>query len=110
MATPDRRKPLIFYMPNLRSIKPAGANDPVKGHARSKPERIADESETSPFSRFVHRNILYLKEFLTIRVISRDGRIRPMLPTVRESGHAPEKTANKVSSHFESLAGNKNRQ
>jgi len=33
-----------------------------------------------------------------------------MLPTVRESGHAPQKTANKVSSHFESLAGNKNRQ
>jgi len=59
MATPNRWKPLIFDMPNLRSIKPASADDPVKGYGRSKPERIADESETSTFSRFVHRNILY---------------------------------------------------
>jgi hypothetical protein len=34
----------------------------------SKDERIGDESRTSAISRFVHRKILYLNDFLTIRM------------------------------------------
>jgi hypothetical protein len=57
---------LIFYMSNSRSFKPAAAGNRLRSHRRSKPERIADESETSSFSGFVRYNILYLNGILTI--------------------------------------------
>lgn len=62
---------------------------------RSKAERIADESATSRLSLFVHRNILYLNDFLTINAIFGDD---------------GNESTNQVSSHFRSLTGNKNRQ
>ena len=54
---------LIFRKPDSYPVKPGWS----PAARRSNTERIADESATSGPSRFVHRNMLYLNAFLTIR-------------------------------------------